>query len=163
MAARHWPSPIERILTRVEPQLDGCWLYIGGYSGAGGHVRLSVNRRKEQVHRVAFEALVGPIPEGLVVRHTCDVPRCVNPDHLLPGTIADNVRDCVERGRKAVLRGSANARSKLTEDEVREIRRLATGGVKQRDIAARFGVNQRLVWGIAHGDRWAHLDADAAA
>jgi hypothetical protein len=57
--------------------------------------------------------------KGLVVRHTCDNPLCINPDHLLIGTHNDNVQDKVNRGRQA--KGTHNGRSKLTEPEVIDI------------------------------------------
>ena len=54
----------------------------------------------KQAHRFVWEQHNGPIPEGMVIRHTCDVPDCVNPEHLLLGTQADNIRDKVERNRQ---------------------------------------------------------------
>jgi hypothetical protein len=48
---------------------------------------------------VAYAALTGPIPDGSDVRHDCDNPPCVNPDHLRTGTRSDNMQDCVQRGR----------------------------------------------------------------
>lgn len=52
-----------------------------------------------QVHKVVWEVHFGPVPKGLVVRHSCDNPPCCNPDHLLIGTQQDNVNDMIERGR----------------------------------------------------------------
>jgi hypothetical protein len=73
---------------------DGCWEYAGtrvstGYGSAGYH----------QAHRVVWAHHNGPIPPGMVIRHRCDNPPCVNPDHLDLGTYRDNSRDMVRRGR----------------------------------------------------------------
>jgi hypothetical protein len=64
-------------------------------------------------HRISWLIHKGPIPEGLLVRHTCDVGLCVNPAHLEIGTQADNMADMYRRGRSS---------SKFTDDEVRLIR-----------------------------------------
>ena len=70
----------------------GCWLWIGAKSDMGyGAVRLG--KLVAKASRVSYEIAHGPIPPGLVVRHTCDTPACVNPAHLVTGTQADNIRD----------------------------------------------------------------------
>lgn len=80
---------------------SGCWFWTASTRGRGyGQASVPGGRkRQDYAHRVAYTYLVGEIPPGLVVRHACDVRRCVNPDHLSLGTAADNSRDMVERGR----------------------------------------------------------------
>lgn len=90
--------------------------------------------------------------DGLVVRHTCDNPPCVEPSHLILGTQADNVADAVERGR--TCRGERRANAKLTEDDVRAIR---TDKRSQRAIAAEYGVSQPTVGKVIRGEIWSHI------
>jgi hypothetical protein len=85
------------------PPADGCWEWPGdrharGY-GVIGHGY--VTRTRLLAHRVSYEIFHGPISDNLVVRHRCDNPPCVHPDHLEVGTQADNLRDMRERGRAA--------------------------------------------------------------
>lgn len=151
---------VERLWT--DRRLEGdCLVYTGGHvNGRSGH-RMVWDRdagRYRIAHRVLWEHLHGPIPEGLVVRHSCDNPPCVNPDHLLLGTVADNNRDRDERGRHVALKGEANGTSKLTDEKVRQIRRLAARGImSQKAIGERFGVSQRAVWSILAGKSWTHV------
>ena len=89
--------------------------------------------------------------------HHCDNPQCTNPKHLFIGTISDNVRDMITKGRNVPTKGQRNFHCKHTPDEIREIRRLyATGDYLQRELAKMFnflsisGVNQvinRKSWG----------------
>jgi len=142
---------------------DECWLwtgpvrkFYGAISEGGGHGRTL------RSNRVAWELEHGqPIPEGLIVRHTCDVPLCCNPKHLVLGTHADNSRDCVERGRH--VRGTAHPRSRLEERNVHEIRALLADGWTQREVAALFGVSQKLIFGIKKGTHWAHVPMKGSA
>jgi hypothetical protein len=97
-------------------------------------------------HRYSYEIHHCPIPEGLIVRHTCDNPGCVNPAHLLLGTQLDNIRDRVARGRTRT-----NHVRKLDASQIAEVRRLAAEGVFQRTIADQYGVSQRTVCKIVNG------------
>jgi len=107
-------------------------------------------------HRLVLEAFVGPCPDGMEACHHNDVkadPRLAN---LRWDTRKSNAADMVRNGRAAA--GQRNGASKLTEDDVREIRRLRSSGVKQRDVARLFGVSQGTVSFIALRQTWRHVD-----
>jgi hypothetical protein len=92
-------SPVEKFWARVE-KTDGCWLFIGAACNQAGHRLLQLGRgARVYAHRFSYELHHGPIPEGLVVLHACDVPACVNPAHLRVGTQRDNVHDAMAKGR----------------------------------------------------------------
>ena len=67
-----------------------CWDWLGGKSN--GYGRFWVEGRLVQAHRWAYETMVGPIPEGLTLDHLCRVRYCVNPSHLEPVTLGENIR-----------------------------------------------------------------------
>jgi hypothetical protein len=105
----------------------------------------------------------GPIPEGLHVCHHCDNPPCVNPAHLFLGTRSDNMRDMVAKGRHVastnpgtMARGSRQGLSKLTEQDVADIReRYAPGnGVV---LAREYGVHPRTIMRAVNGFTWGHV------
>jgi hypothetical protein len=77
---------------------SGCWLWSGSL-GTGGYGLCGHQKRVKRSHRIAWELTHGPIPDGMVVCHRCDNPPCCNPAHLFLGTLADNVRDMVAKGR----------------------------------------------------------------
>jgi hypothetical protein len=84
-------SDIERFLRYVSPNDNGCWIWTGFINDSGyGHFRFQGGKKK--AHRVAYALLVGSIPEGLTIDHLCGVTACVNPAHLEPVTIAENIR-----------------------------------------------------------------------
>ena len=126
-----------------------CWewqaaLCTGGYGSAW-------NGRSVLAHRMAYELHNGPIPGGLVVRHRCDNPRCVNPAHLELGTQADNVRDRVRRGRSRYLHGEQNHQAILTASQVEEIRQSPMTG---KALAAAYGVSPMTISNIRTGKSW---------
>lgn len=111
-------------------------------------------------HRVAFELAFGDIPDmvgadqrGTCILHRCDNPRCVNPEHLVAGTHADNMGDMDSKGRRVSLPGGSNPRAVLEPEEVAEIRKLR-GQVSQRTLARRFGVSKSQIGNIQRGDAW---------
>lgn len=98
-------TSMERILARIEVRESGCWEWQGARSASGyGWIKLSNPRRYVVVHRLAWSEVHGPIPDGLMILHSCDNPPCVNPDHLSLGTHADNMLDRQVRGRHANAR-----------------------------------------------------------
>jgi len=104
-----------------------------------------------------YEFAKGPIPEGKLVCHTCDTPLCINPDHLFIGTNADNIQDCVKKGRAARAKGSRNGNAKFDEGQVIEIKVLLNQGNSRRKIAREFGVAHQTVNAINTGKTWGWL------
>lgn len=99
-------------------------------------------------HKVSMDAL-----EGYVVRHTCDNPRCINPQHLILGTTQDNVDDRVARGRS--MKGEAHYKAKLTQEDVNEIRALyAEGNTSYTKLAAKYGVDKTNIACIIKHKTW---------
>lgn len=151
-------DPDERFWALVDRQgPDECWPWRGTRDprGYGSFTPVS-GLPAVHVHRHAYRLAKGPIPRGLYVLHHCDNPPCVNPAHLYAGTPLDNMRDKVDRGRQP--RGSGHGRAKLTEDDVRAIRRLRAMGLSQQAIAIRYGVSQANISAILLGTTWTHVD-----
>lgn len=88
----------EKLKTKYDVDENGCHIYSGGKSDSG-HGIVWMQNKRYRAHRLMYELFVEPVPTGHVVRHKCDVPSCVNLDHLELGTQADNLRDMVARGR----------------------------------------------------------------
>jgi hypothetical protein len=112
-------------------------------------------------HRLAFSLNEYKHPmalTGLVVRHKCDNPSCINVEHLEPGTQADNMTDMAARNRRAV--GSKVGTSKLSELQVKEIRAAYTPRSKthnQYQLARKYGVSQSEISHVISIKRWAHI------
>ena len=77
---------------------SGCWLWDGAVNN-DGYGTIFRGGKQHKVHRLAWEEAHGPIPDGLNVCHTCDVPACCNPAHLFLGSQQDNMQDCLGKGR----------------------------------------------------------------
>ncbi len=141
-----------RLMTEcVEHNQKGC--------GIGYAIGLK-NGVKTTLHRLVFCEANGVSPDqikGLVVRHKCDNPRCINPQHLELGTHADNSRDCKERGRRNDKLGSANPSAKMTAEQVAWIRSVCKNyhpKFGQRALAKRFGVSVSAINLIVKRKNW---------
>lgn len=114
------------------------------------------NGKKDRAHRVQWERANGrPVPDGHVVRHSCDNQACINPDHLILGTQADNIGDQATHGRKAM--GSRKGGAKLTEDAVAKARAKRAEGSSLRELSIEFGVHEGTMAQACRGDTWKHV------
>lgn len=144
------------VLNRFWKKVDtagagGCWIWLAGCSGDGyGAFRLTNPRRQVAAHRYSYEVSYGPIPDDMQVRHDCDNPKCVNPEHLVLGTHEDNMRDKSERKR---VHADRNPNTHLTWEDVRLIRMMYPR-FDQPTIAALFGIKRLAVGRIIRGVTW---------
>lgn len=142
----------ERFWSRVGIRgADECWAWLRGHF-TQGYGAYWWNKKVVKAHRIAWELTNGAIPDGLIVRHKCR-GLCVNPAHLELGTHTDNQRDRVRDGTDN--RGERHAKSKLTNEQVRDIRRRV--GQPQCVLAVEFGVSQATISNIIKGKKWRHI------
>jgi len=148
LQAKHVPGrpypemTLQFLKESVHVTSSGCWEWLGARvsSGYGSY-------KDKPVHRLAYELMVGPIPDGLVMCHRCDNPPCCNPDHLFPGTQADNSADSVAKGRHM-------ARCKLRESDVVEIRIRRNAGESCRSLGIEYGLDPSSIAAICSGRKW---------
>lgn len=153
------PEQVERFWSRVDIKGDDdCWEWTRSRSPKG-YGRIDLNNTSYRAHRVSYYLEHGVEPDKMVL-HSCDNPACVNPAHLSTGTAAENSRQMVDRGRSC--RGAKNWKSKLTREQVIEIRRLRGTGMWPRFIAKRFGLRSEHVQNICQGYAWTWLEQPGA-
>jgi hypothetical protein len=127
-----------------------------GYKLKRGYGRRWYKGKPRLAHRVAYSVAhnipIDDVPP--LLRHTCDNPSCINPEHLIPGSYQDNMDDRAKRGRTAV--GSRASGAKLTETDVLQIRKDYPG-VDKHALAERYGVHWRTVGDIINYRYWKHI------
>jgi len=162
------PRPmLERYWEKVDKSEDGCWNWTSALDGWGYGVFFLKDRSCAfKAHRLSWEIHFGPIPEGMLICHHCDNPKCVRPDHLFVGTPKDNIRDCVNKGRwiqppqphkSQIQRGEKVCFAKLTAEKVFQIRRLALKGVSCYRMSKWIPLSYRGIKFIIDGVNWAHV------
>lgn len=150
------PRPaIERFMEKVE-KTDSCWLWKAHISKRWGYGTFSAGARRDgpiRAHRWAYAHFKGPIPEGLMVLHSCHNRACVNPDHLSLGTHRDNMNDMKAAGRS--LAGGKVANARLDAVSVQVIRCvMATKVFTQDELAKWWGVSRATISHAVTGRNW---------
>jgi len=158
------------LLDAIASPGDACIEWPYGFFGSG-YGQIHINQISYGVHVVAYVITHGlniPLPAGTFVLHECDNRKCFNPRHLRAGTPKDNWRDAVDKGRMTVgvidngIKGTAHRNSKLTDDDVRFIRKhyVPYGNNSEFNtvgLARRFGVSQGLIAHIINRRNWTHV------
>lgn len=149
------PADIVRFWSNVTTEhTDKCWLWRGRSRHEFGYGQLSVRGTSIAASRIAYQLVYGEIPDGLVVRHTCDNPPCCNPLHLITGTPQDNTKDRCIRGRTVRGEGVWH-KVKITEADVMRIR--ATPRSEWSALAKELGISRNTIVSAAIGESWKHL------
>lgn len=131
---------------------SGCLLWVGGSYHTFGYGQLKIDGRPTNTHVLQWERYHGPVPRGMQVLHKCDVPCCNEIKHLWLGTMRDNQRDKVAKGRQT--RGERHAVAKLTAAVIPAIR---TDDRRHGDIARDYSVSKGLISQVKRGLIWRHV------
>jgi len=128
----------------------GCRIWTGTYRG-GGYPSAKIDGQLYYAHRLQWELLRGPLPEGICVCHHCDVPGCMNIEHHFAGTLADNNHDRDRKGRTARQCNEAHGMARLSDADVEEIRLRRLAGETYSTIASECGVSRSHACNIVNG------------
>ena len=140
----------------VQRDLGPCFIWSGSKRGSkrGMYGTIHKDGKMESAHRVAWYLATGRWPRSQVL-HKCDVRLCVRRAHLFEGTAKDNMADKYRKGRGKHAAGEQHQCAKLTTEEVRSIRMSLSKGVEGKALSKMYGVSQRTISSIKHGDTWA--------
>lgn len=149
------PSTKNRLLTH-SVRIGECLIWRGALN-AGGYGLISIHGGNRSVHRVSFEEYKGPIPPGLLVLHSCDNRRCIEPEHLFAGTHQDNTDDMVAKGRDRRACGEDHHNAKLTQVGAAAIRARYVCSDRNNGasaLAREFGLSMGAVQAVVKGRTW---------
>lgn len=126
--------------------VSNCWIWTASINGEYGQFR--IKRKTKKAHRLSYEFLRGAVPNSvyneygkrICVLHICNTPKCVNPYHLYLGSDQDNTNDKIKINNHT--HGETHAAAKLTNEQVKQIRKLAKKGICQRILAEKFKVTR---------------------
>lgn len=140
---------------------DACWLWTKSTSRYGYGQQFWTDGKNWIAHRLAWTLTHGAIPKSVCLCHRCDNPACVRPSHMFLGTQADNLADMRAKGRgfdfPTEKRGEKNPRARLTDNDVREIRRRHAAGESIKRLGKAFNYAHTNISAIIRGKIWAHV------
>ena len=138
---------------KIKYKISGsCWICTS-HAIDNGYPVISINGKKRKLSRYIFEKKHGPIKKGIVIRHICDNPLCINPKHLIPGTQADNINDKVKRGR--TTKGEDSPLTLLSNKKVKEMLKEANKSISY--LSDKYGISHKTVSNILSGKSFKHL------
>lgn len=133
----------------------GCWICTSHKDDNRGYPEFHYNKKTITIHRFMYMIYVNggkEIPKGLCVCHTCDDPKCINPEHLFLGTQQDNIRDMINKGRH-------KSRRLLNDVQVKEIKLLYEQNpqVRKSEIAKLYNVSPDVIYKLLSGKSYRNI------
>ena len=151
----------KRLMLHTRVSAAGCWEWVGSKRNGYGRMmigsRTDGTRKSVSTHRLSYELHYGEIPQGMEICHKCDNPCCINPDHLFVGTRQDNTDDRERKGRNNPPKGEKNAKAKLTEKDVLDIRKKRAARKSFGKLAKEYGVCKKTIQNAVSGKSWGFL------
>lgn len=135
---------------------SGCHNCTSHHKDRNGYTVLCFNNKRIKHHRHVYSITYlngGAIPNGMVVRHKCDNPNCINPEHLELGTPYENAMDRLKRNRQPF--GSKNGRAKVLESDIVDIRKSK---ISTSELAKKYGISYNQLWKIRNGKAWKFIN-----
>ena len=126
---------LDKLLSRTKEN-NGCLEWTGCFNTDGYPRAGTKDNPNIKVHRLVYSLSTGKDIDGLVVRHTCDNIKCINPDHLISGTNLDNIKDRVDRGR---------THNHISDNELNKVKYLLLEGFNYNEIAKALGVHRKRI------------------
>lgn len=130
---------------------QGCFNVSSHCKDKDGYPKLKVDNKSWRMSRYIYTQCFGDIPDGQVVMHICDNPNCINPEHLKLGTVTDNNRDKVHKGRHKCQKGENNNQAVLTWDLVKYIRQ---SNKTAKELSNELGINRVTIHNVKSGRTW---------
>ena len=143
-----------RKIALMEIDIDksgSCWEWTGRRNKSG-YGLTAIRGGSELAHRAYWQLVVGEVPVGLCLLHSCDNKKCVNPGHLRVGTHAENMAEAKERTRMRGLKGDKNHKAKITYEIADEIRKdVSSSNVS---LGLKYGVSDVVISNVRLGKSW---------
>ncbi len=134
-----------KLLANIKKTETNCWLYKNTTSGP--YSKLRWNGKWYSGHRCSWEVFNGKIPDKMWVCHSCDTPKCINPDHLFVGTQSDNIKDSVKKGRFKQI-GEGSHLSRFTDIQIEEMRSLRAEGFSYERLIRIFDSSWSHIYAV---------------
>ena len=156
------PDLVDKDIARFWSYVDKkspeeCWQWMLS-SDSRGYGEIRLQNRLWRSSRVAYHLRHGSIPSGMHVLHKCDNPLCCNPDHLFAGTNFDNMQDMLKKGRGKNRFTKRPNVTRLTAEQVREIRKLHAAGSSSKVLGKTYRIDPKTVSRIVNRHTWKLID-----
>lgn len=142
-------EPIDKKFWRYvdKKSINECWIWTGR-TDKDGYGSIRDGNLNKRAHRVSYELNIAPIPNGKMIRHSCNNPSCVNPNHLIPGTQFDNMAYRKKAGNEPI--GEKHPNVKISDKNVKKILSMKE---TYKQIAKIFNVSVSQIGNIKRGDQ----------